>query len=48
MNEIEFLRELTHRTGCGLLLDVSNVYVSATNNGLINVLHLAVSCRTGR
>jgi uncharacterized protein (UPF0276 family) len=33
MNEIEFLRELTHRTGCGLLLDVNNVYVSATNNG---------------
>ena len=31
MAEVEFLRELTHRTGCGLLLDVNNVFVSATN-----------------
>lgn len=29
--ETEFLRELTARTGCGLLLDVNNVFVSATN-----------------
>lgn len=32
-NEIEFLRELTCRSGCGLLLDVNNVYVSARNLG---------------
>ncbi len=31
--EIEFLTELTRRTGCGLLLDVNNVYVSARNLG---------------
>ncbi len=31
MSEIEFLTELTRRTGCGLLLDVNNVFVSATN-----------------
>ena len=31
--EIEFLTELTQRTGCGLLLDVNNVYVSARNLG---------------
>lgn len=31
MSEIDFLRELTRRTGCGLLLDVNNVFVSATN-----------------
>ena len=31
MGEIEFLTELTRRTGCGLLLDVNNVFVSATN-----------------
>lgn len=31
MSEIEFLSELTRRTGCGLLLDVNNVFVSATN-----------------
>jgi hypothetical protein len=29
--EVEFLREVATRTGCGLLLDVNNVYVSATN-----------------
>ncbi len=31
--EIEFLAELARRTGCGLLLDVNNVYVSARNLG---------------
>jgi uncharacterized protein (UPF0276 family) len=32
-SEIEFLTELARRTGCGLLLDVNNVYVSARNLG---------------
>lgn len=31
MNEAEFLAELVARTGCGLLLDVNNVQVSAHN-----------------
>lgn len=31
MSEVEFLREVARRTGCGLLLDVNNVFVSATN-----------------
>jgi uncharacterized protein (UPF0276 family) len=31
MGEVEFLAELGRRTGCGLLLDVNNVYVSGTN-----------------
>lgn len=31
--EPEFLNELARRTGCGLLLDVNNVHVSATNVG---------------
>lgn len=31
--ETEFLQELARRTGCGLLLDVNNVYVSARNMG---------------
>jgi uncharacterized protein (UPF0276 family) len=31
--EIEFLTELSGRTGCGLLLDVNNIYVSANNLG---------------
>ena len=33
MHEGEFLAELVARTGCGLLLDVNNVYVSAYNHG---------------
>ncbi len=32
-SEIDFLAELTRRTGCGLLLDISNVAVSAHNLG---------------
>jgi uncharacterized protein (UPF0276 family) len=32
MSETEFLGEIARRTGCGLLLDVNNVFVSATNN----------------
>jgi len=32
-SEIDFLAELTRRTGCGLLLDVNNVYISAQNLG---------------
>lgn len=31
MSETDFLAELTHRTGCGLLLDVNNVFISSTN-----------------
>ena len=31
MPEVEFLPEIARRTGCGLLFDVNNVFVSATN-----------------
>ncbi|OYX42048.1 MAG: hypothetical protein B7Z02_13430 [Rhodobacterales bacterium 32-67-9] len=31
MDEIDFLSAIAKRTGCGLLLDVNNVYVSSTN-----------------
>ena len=30
--EIAFLEAIVQRTGCGLLLDVNNVYVSSTNH----------------
>lgn len=30
--ETDFLAELVRRTGCGLLLDINNVFVSATNH----------------
>lgn len=33
MGEVDFLREVLRRTGCGLLLDVTNVHVSCTNHG---------------
>jgi len=34
IEETAFLAELTRRTGCGLLLDVNNVFVAATNHNL--------------
>ncbi len=33
LSEWEFLAELTRRTGCYLLLDVNNIYVSGINHG---------------
>ena len=33
MSEVEFLAEVVRCTGCGLLLDVNNVFVQATNHG---------------
>jgi uncharacterized protein (UPF0276 family) len=39
--EAEFLAELTRRTGCGLLCDVNNVYVTARNLALDPVTYLA-------
>ena len=31
MEEVDFLAQIAARTGCGLLLDVNNIYVSAVN-----------------
>lgn len=48
LQEWEFLSELVERTGCGLLLDVNNVFVSAHNHGydpefyIRNIPHHAV------
>jgi uncharacterized protein (UPF0276 family) len=33
MAEAEFVAQVASRTGCGILLDVNNVYVSAVNHG---------------
>jgi uncharacterized protein (UPF0276 family) len=41
MTETDFIRELVRRTGCGLLLDVNNVFVSATNHGYSALAYLA-------
>ena len=32
MSETDFLREVVRRTGCGLLLDVNNIFVSSANH----------------
>jgi uncharacterized protein (UPF0276 family) len=40
MTEWEFLRELAAATGCGLLLDVNNIYVSAQNHGFDPIAYL--------
>ncbi|MFM5854060.1 DUF692 domain-containing protein [Aeromonas rivipollensis] len=34
MGEAEFLAELARRSGCGVLLDLNNLYVSSVNHGL--------------
>ena len=31
LSEVDFIRGVAKRTGCGLLLDVNNVYVASTN-----------------
>lgn len=41
MSETGFLLEVARRTGCGLLLDINNVYVSATNHGFSAQAYLA-------
>ena len=41
MGETAFIRELARRTGCGLLLDVNNIFVSATNHGYSALAYLA-------
>ncbi|MCG3172426.1 MAG: hypothetical protein GMKNLPBB_00578 [Myxococcota bacterium] len=33
MTEAEFIREVLEQSGCGLLLDINNVYVNAVNHG---------------
>jgi uncharacterized protein (UPF0276 family) len=39
--ETEFLSEIARRTGCGLLLDINNVFVSSTNHHLDPQTYLA-------
>lgn len=41
MSETDFIRAVSQRTGCGLLLDVNNVFVSATNHGYAASAYLA-------
>lgn len=41
MTEWEFLRSVSDRTGCGLLLDVNNIHVSAINHGFDPIAYIA-------
>ena len=41
MSEVDFLAEVARRTGCGLLLDVNNVFISGTNVGFAPESYLA-------
>lgn len=41
MSETDFIRDLARRTGCGLLLDLNNVFVSATNHNFSALSYLA-------
>lgn len=41
MSETDFIRAVARRTGCGLLLDINNVFVSATNHGFAAREYLA-------
>lgn len=48
MTEADFIGEVVRRTGCALLLDVSNLYISSTNHGrdpyaMIHALPLAAT-----
>ncbi|OZI43284.1 hypothetical protein CAL21_21125 [Bordetella genomosp. 4] len=41
MSELDFLKMMVQRTGCGLLLDINNVFVCATNHGFSASAYLA-------
>ena len=41
LTEWEFLSEIARRSGCGVLLDVNNIYVSARNHGFDPEAYLA-------
>lgn len=41
MTEWDFLRAVSDRTGCGLLLDVNNIHVSAVNHGFDPIAYVA-------
>ena len=41
MSETDFIRAIVRRTGCGLLLDVNNVFVSAANHGFSALEYLS-------
>lgn len=47
MPEWEFLKEVLQRSGCGILLDVNNVYVSSVNHGFDPLKYLSAIPQAG-
>lgn len=45
MSEPEFFNDLSQRSGCGLLLDVNNLFVNARNRGAYKAEAQAQACR---
>lgn len=43
-SEAEFISTIAHRTGCQLLLDVNNIYVSSVNQGIAPDAYLNALC----
>ncbi|WFU41338.1 DUF692 domain-containing protein [Bradyrhizobium sp. CB82] len=41
MSETDFIHNVVKRTGCGLLLDINNVFISATNHGFSALEYLS-------
>jgi len=41
-SEQDFLKEVAERSGCGILLDINNIYVNATNFGMDALAYLSV------
>jgi uncharacterized protein len=41
MSETQFIRRVAERTGCGLLLDINNVFVAAANHGFSALEYLS-------
>lgn len=46
MPEYEFINEIARRTGCGLLLDINNIYVQSVNHGF-DACHYIENIRPG-
>ena len=40
MSEAEFIADVLHRSGCGLLLDINNLYVNSVNHGFDAIAYL--------
>lgn len=47
MDEATFIIDLSHKTGCGILLDVNNIYINSVNHGWDAKAYLRKIAETG-